>query len=537
MAVTYFQGFDIHRKISANTGLNAGGDDDAAQEWFGGTPIRLGYVEGYQEGRALYQDSFFYVRNSPKDLRGGCHVGFWSKGFPTGNQGSVNLVTVGSGGRYYQIRINGTNGSAEIREKTSLSNEGISLTGLVPGVVSEDWNHVEFRVNFVSGVVSVRLNGTEVLSGQGTPSPSNQLVSVYIGGQPELQLSSPRPFFLAYDHVYFTDLNGLTGSDIESISINTSQDRFEGVNGLRGTIMKGGNRYITPWDYAQISSNNAFGGVYGVNVCNTVSYFFHRDPSDNGLWSQQKYADIDSWGVCFHSVRGETTYGRRVRLDALVLSRLEYNNGRPLVRYEIPGTTTQYSGPWEKTNEDKTFSAHVNQIPRPDVDLAEDAESLYIGYPGCLLFSRFDPGGGGSLPFDQVGLTFAEKTSVNHRDWTKVDGVGERANAYFVSGYGVYGESNKKFQSNYVSVNYETAVGGQAYIQGVWDYSVNPDTGRWSMRQQVYGPKTVHDFKHGTRKLKIRGHGKAIQLKVTSFQDAPFILNGWAVFVTSNTAV
>lgn len=531
MGVLFFQGFDIHQRISAVSGLNAGGDDDAAQQFFGGTLVRLSYDEGYLHGRCIKHDRWETLQIRFQDVSGGARLGFWLKGTSV-TPGNSSVARFQMGGTFINLRAN-SDGSLYLTRGTNPLDAGTPFSGTSsPGTLSNDWKHFEMRVNYLNGTASVWVNGVQIISGT-FPSQSSDSIRFDLGGTGTDSLSTS--WHLYFDHLYITDNAGLSGSQIESVSIDTSQDRYEGVNGFRGTLIINNQRYVTPWYGAAISSLNTFGGVFGYNVCNTVTYFFHRNPSDNSQWTNTSFNAIESWGVCFQEFN-QTTLGDRARLDALVLSRLAYNNGMPVVHYDIPGVLTQYSGPWEKTNPDKTLGAHVNTIPRPDVAMRADAESLYIGYPGCILFTKVDSESG-EVPYGRVGLTFAERNQVNHRDWTSVDGVGEAADAYFISGYGVYGESNKKFQNNYITVNYETTPGGRAHIQGIWDWSIDPNTGAWSMRQEVYGPKASTDYKHASAKLKIRGHGKALQLKVSSVHDAPFILNGWAAFVTSNTNV
>jgi len=137
--------------------------------------------------------------------------------------------------------------------------------------------------------------------------------------------------------------------------------------------------------------------------------------------------------------------------------------------------------------------------------------------------------------FQDVGVTFAEEFREDYTDWVRIDGSGVNFDSMFVSGYGVYGDGNRKVQSNYVTVNYEYVPTGGAYIQGLWDYTIDPDTGRWSMKQNVY--KDDAGYKHGTRRLKIRGHGKTLQLRVSSRDGKPFKINGWTILVSSNTNV
>lgn len=144
-----------------------------------------------------------------------------------------------------------------------------------------------------------------------------------------------------------------------------------------------------------------------------------------------------------------------------------------------------------------------------------------------------------AIDIPSEGLTLAEEKNTNYVDWFGTDnsGDGYDYSSYGVVGYGVYGEGNKVFQSNYVTVHYEPVEDGSCYIQGQWEYSNTGSTGRWSSVQQVYSPTSSGDYDYETRKLKIRGQGKALQLRFKSLTGKPFTLAGWVVFVTGNGAV
>ena len=140
-------------------------------------------------------------------------------------------------------------------------------------------------------------------------------------------------------------------------------------------------------------------------------------------------------------------------------------------------------------------------------------------------------------PLLKTGLTFGEESRTDYTDWVRALSVGTGVDyvSSFSAGYGVYGEGNRKFQSNYITVNYKDVEQGGAYLQGVWDYSTHSDNSRWSSKQSVYHQPSNH--KHGHRKLKVRGHGKSLQVRVSNKGNTPFEINGWSILVTSNTDV
>jgi hypothetical protein len=135
--------------------------------------------------------------------------------------------------------------------------------------------------------------------------------------------------------------------------------------------------------------------------------------------------------------------------------------------------------------------------------------------------------GAGSYNF-----TFAEFNNFDYIDWFQYDSVGEDFESYFISGYKIHGEALRKFQANYVTLisRLDTAV--EYYFQGIWDYAANSDTGRWSVQQTI--SHTNLNYSNAFRRLKVRGHGKALQFKVTSSTGQAFDILGWATFETGN---
>lgn len=137
-------------------------------------------------------------------------------------------------------------------------------------------------------------------------------------------------------------------------------------------------------------------------------------------------------------------------------------------------------------------------------------------------------------------ITFAEVFSEDYTDWTSREPGGFDYSSYFISGYKVLGEGDKKFQSNYVTVNYGDGKAihdnESAWFSGMWTWSANSDTNKWTTEQQLVKPKSgKSNWRYDTRRLKVRGSGPALQFKVRSEASKPFYINGWTVLVTGNT--
>lgn len=131
------------------------------------------------------------------------------------------------------------------------------------------------------------------------------------------------------------------------------------------------------------------------------------------------------------------------------------------------------------------------------------------------------------------GLTFSELKNPVHTDW-EIETTGVDFFSYFLTGYRIRGELLKLFQTNYLTVFTETDPLSSAYVQGVWDYTNSPDSGRYTNPQQIYATKNYYaDYQRVKRK--IRGQGYSLQFRFYSEGRLPFVVIGWATLESSNT--
>lgn len=113
--------------------------------------------------------------------------------------------------------------------------------------------------------------------------------------------------------------------------------------------------------------------------------------------------------------------------------------------------------------------------------------------------------------------------------------------SYFVTGYRLDAEAIKFFQSLYIMLYLKVETDSAAYLQAIWDFANTGQSGDWSVRQesskqQVYSlDNTERDFH--ARRLKIRGRGRALQLRVTSQTGKPFTIIGWSNAQSGNADV
>lgn len=131
-------------------------------------------------------------------------------------------------------------------------------------------------------------------------------------------------------------------------------------------------------------------------------------------------------------------------------------------------------------------------------------------------------------------LTFGEESDSTYVDFRFVDGIGLIFSSYFLTGFKVHGDAQKKFQSNYLYVFCDNSVPSSLYVQGVWDYNTNSSTGRFSSAQKLnYGGTASNVYK----RMKIRGQGVSLQYLFTAQDNQPMDVIGWSTFETANASV
>lgn len=130
-------------------------------------------------------------------------------------------------------------------------------------------------------------------------------------------------------------------------------------------------------------------------------------------------------------------------------------------------------------------------------------------------------------------FTFAERTDDTFRDWEKFDAFGINYNSYFITGYKLRGQAIRKFQNNWIDVVSRLDSEVSYRFQGLWDYAITGSgTGRWSTNQFIN--HTDLNYSNVFRRLKVRGHGKALQFRVSSVENEPFDIIGWSSGITLN---
>lgn len=132
-------------------------------------------------------------------------------------------------------------------------------------------------------------------------------------------------------------------------------------------------------------------------------------------------------------------------------------------------------------------------------------------------------------------FTFSNRTADTYKDWFKYDSLGVNFTSYLITGFKLRGQGIRKFVNNWIDIvsRLESAVSYR--FQGIWDYAnTGTSTGRWSANQFV--THTDLNYNNTFRRLKVRGHGKVLQFRLSSVDDQPFDIIGWSSMQTINGA-
>ncbi len=127
-------------------------------------------------------------------------------------------------------------------------------------------------------------------------------------------------------------------------------------------------------------------------------------------------------------------------------------------------------------------------------------------------------------------LTFAETSNTSYLDWFTYDSTGTDYTSYFIAGYAIPNPS-VNFADGYILLY--NGQDSKYNVQGLWDFSNSVDSGRWT-NPQVVNTTFQTNFDKCISKRKIRGRGKALQIKISSYTQKNFEINGWGTFITAS---
>lgn len=125
---------------------------------------------------------------------------------------------------------------------------------------------------------------------------------------------------------------------------------------------------------------------------------------------------------------------------------------------------------------------------------------------------------------NSTGVTFAKFNEGSSIDWVTF-GNSTPYDSYLVPAYRTRGDGNRKFQVNYVEVYTKAETDSSCFMRGVWDYAISEQANGYTSYQQVVPAKLYRGII--SRRLRIRGSGKTLNLEFKSDGSKPFHLVGW----------
>lgn len=131
-----------------------------------------------------------------------------------------------------------------------------------------------------------------------------------------------------------------------------------------------------------------------------------------------------------------------------------------------------------------------------------------------------------------VDMSFALEKDEDYVDWSGfvTNGVSYADTSYFITGFRVYTEGNKLGQVPYIWVHAKGP--SKVDIQLLWDYANSGDYGDWSNKQRIEFDGRGKLYQ--TKPRRIRGDGKALQIKFSAVDGNPATLIGWSAQVAVN---
>ena len=170
------------------------------------------------------------------------------------------------------------------------------------------------------------------------------------------------------------------------------------------------------------------------------------------------------------------------------------------------------------------------------LDVVDSLGNLVVDSFGDQVIA-FTSSGSNALSFDKYlvsyedggtyKFTFADKRNEEYVDWKSYDEIGVNYNSYFITGYKLRGQGIRRMQNNWVRVFSRITDPVSFFFQGIWDYAkTGSGTGRWSSNQLVEHSDT--NYGTASKRLKVRGHGEALQFRVSSLAGQSFDIVGWA---------
>lgn len=248
------------------------------------------------------------------------------------------------------------------------------------------------------------------------------------------------------------------------------------------------------------------GGLTVNNLClGRILSFYNNIPLQSKLYARGDYNPITYVVQWIYRSTNETDVTSRYQFDRM----LNLNTYKaPFYPYTIANATGY---PW---------ISGINYVAGPGGSTSPEPTFKYF-----------------TVSNSNTQTTFSEeKDSINWKDWDSVAGLLPiDYTSTFTTGYKLHGQATRLWQLGYIWMYSENTEQTAYKIRGLWDYGTSGTSGKWSVGQVINN--NIPNFSNVARKIKIRGHGLALQLQVTSISGMPFDFIGWGMFDWVNQGI
>jgi hypothetical protein len=294
---------------------------------------------------------------------------------------------------------------------------------------------------------------------------------------------------------------GFTANDYAVTKIasirSISSTSFVDVSGFPLFWNNEGIYYVAPQGEGSGSAHSPDIALNVTNICvGTILSFYNEIPLLSKKYVRGDYDPINyivQW--CYRDT-DETGIADRYKYNRV----LNFN------------TVNKSFYPWTIGNNNSKYISDIKYIQSPGGTAAPDPIFKYI-------------------VTDNAGtITFAEEGNLNYVDFGSVN-----YESYFVTGFKLTGQGQRRFQLGYVYIFSNNPTATQYKIQCIMDYANNPNSGKYSSVQLI--TNNNGNYKDLYHRHRLRGRGLAAQIKLMSVDGQPFDIIGWSVMENVNVGV
>src|SRR3990167_5035233 len=219
------------------------------------------------------------------------------------------------------------------------------------------------------------------------------------------------------------------------------------------------------------------------------------------------------------------------------------------------------------------LSPNSGDVPSTDTVVAPSGTSVVVGVDTVIVDITIESQGPKIPKFltmvpsgSNFALTFGDflntaDTPTKFKDWYTVDNAGTETTTlpYILTGYDLEDDGAKNHQAPYIvthmiktETGFDTSFNAKnrssCVLQGRWEWTDNSSASRWTSGEQIYRHKQLYvpassndTYADGyplvVTKTKLRGKGKALQLKFSSAPGLEMKIAGWAISYAISTRV